>query len=84
MEPGELSVREHSAVSPFISTQSHGCKVGERHHLTGPTTAGSPGNPELDLPDILFLTDLCTCGPVSSPGAIGAAGPTDRKWGPHP
>lgn len=41
-----------------------------------------PGNPKLDLPDPLFPTDVGTCS--SSPGAVGAKGPTDRERDPHP
>lgn len=57
---------------------------GERQPLTGRTIALSPGNPRLDLPDLLFPTDRRTCSPLCSPGATGAAGPTNRTRGPCP
>lgn len=78
----ERSNRGRSAASSFTPTLSQ-WQGGWSLPLPRPIIARSPGNPKLDLPDLLFPTNLWTCTPLSSPGAAGVAAPTDRKWGPE-
>lgn len=77
----ERSDRGRSAASPFTPTLSQ-LRGGWSLPLPGPIIARSPEKPKLDLPDLLFPTNLWACTPLFCPGAAGVAAPTDRKWGP--